>query len=225
MIVGYLVLTENGIPLFSKEFVPFLNKQMQSFTAPIISALTQFSTGVVGQEIKHVEMESFHIYLRRYDRIIVAVFSDIEDSTVDEFANSLGQLIFTKLQDVKDLEAIQFNSDLVNDILKSIEDLLKQRAPAITYVEKLALEVSSAIDHLEGSVSLPIKSLKPKRFKMSLLDSIRRIFGTTSLDTVLKMYYAGDFESVVKEAPKLYSSKEVDVETSDFAKALYVKQD
>ncbi|MCD6485637.1 MAG: hypothetical protein J7L47_11060 [Candidatus Odinarchaeota archaeon] len=223
MIVGYLVLTETGIPLFSREFVPYLSKKMQSFTAPIISALTQFSTGIVGQEIKHIEMESFHIYLRSYDRIIVAVFSDIEDSTVNEFAESLGQLVFSKLQDIKNLEAVQFNSDLMNEIMSDIEELLKQRAPAITYVEKLALEVSSAVDHLEGSVSLPIKSLKPKRFKMSLIDSIRRIFGSTSIETILNLYYDGMFEDVVKEAPKLYSSKDVDVETSDFAKALYVK--
>ncbi len=192
---------------------------MIDLVAPFLTAVDSFSKEVIKQDLKHIEMENFHIYLIKYEKYTVVFFSDIEDDTVPRIVKSLGDIINSYLKDIDpNIIAIE-NNKILEEIRKKADELLIKNPPSIHFIQSLTLSVSQAIDGFKKYTSLNVKEVKPSRTKFSLISRMKKaISSPPSIKELIQLTYDGKFEKVVE----LAQGNIKDTENVDYIKSLYV---
>jgi len=191
---------------------------MIDLVAPFLTAVDSFSQEVIKQDLKHIEMENFHIYLIKYEKFTVVFFSDIEDDTVPRIVENLGEIIKSNLDNI-DTEVVIENSEIIKEISRKAEELLVKNPPSINFIKSLTLSVSQAVDGIRDDTKLKIKDVKPSRSKFSLISRVKKVIRSPpSIEELLQLTYSGNFQKVIE----LTQGNIKDIENMDLIKSLYV---
>ncbi|MEM3466361.1 MAG: hypothetical protein QW566_07830 [Candidatus Jordarchaeales archaeon] len=216
VILGYLLLDEGGAPLATKELVRVFLESDQALFSGVVVAIGNVAEEVFKSKVRHVELESLHLYFAFGKKFNLVLISDVRDDRLlevsDEAVNRLDKT------DV-DPSRIQFDDELKRRISGEVERVVFRSPPSILSVRKLAEVLLAGLDVNKG-VKLGFIEVKPKTYKPGLLGKIRKIFiGRATLEGLVDAYYKGELSKVVDESPSLFD----DEKNGDLARILYAK--
>ncbi len=215
MILGYMISSTGGTPLIIKEFSPLLNKDFSEFATSTVTAIQHIAEKVFDSSINTVELDKYVVYLFKKNDLIISIFSDGFDETVNDVAKKIENLIEESLNVTKFSIVDEEN---LSSLEEKIDEIIFSKPPSIATVRNLAMQVLAMIPLEMKSKELPVKTLKPKELKRNKLMEL--FFGTVEKKTIeelFDLFYKEKLEDVIRYAPALF-----DTDNGDLARILYL---
>ena len=213
MILGYMLIDSGGTLILSEEIVKLTTEERKALFASAISAVTNLFNEIFKSKVKHVELENLHFYFGFSKNYVLVLVSDVEDDMLQTLVDEILRNI--ELQNI-DLDEVSIKPELRQKIGMIIKETIFTSTFSIQTIQKLAKMVIASVDLTKGE-KLGFKYIPPRKYKPGLLARIAKRFGKPTLEGVLKKFYEGKLEDVIKDAPDLFEKDK------DLALALYAK--
>ena len=211
MILGYMLLDDGGTPLLISESIQVLGDKDVLF-AGAVTAITQMLQETLKEKIKYFVAGKYHVYFGYSHRMVLMIISDEKNDRIIDLVDRILDLI---QEENISLDQLTFDVEAKNRLAQKIENIIHSHSLSISTIRTIADKIIAFLDSIKGGEELKLHPAEPKSFEKSETFPVETGDGI-DIDTLIRKYYEGDMNYVIRHAPKLFAS-------SEFAKILYVK--